>query len=122
MPPSSRPFMGATPYPGGVTFRVWAPFASRVAAAGTFNGMAADAHPLSSQGAGYWSTDVFGAKVGQQYKFVITNRDTGAVLWKNDPYARELTHSAGDSVIAAGDFTWSSEGYATPSWNELVVY
>ena len=29
--------MGAVPYDGGATFRVWAPFASKVSVAGTFN-------------------------------------------------------------------------------------
>ena len=35
---SQRPGMGAIPYAGGVTFRVWAPFASNVVVAGGFNG------------------------------------------------------------------------------------
>jgi len=119
---SSRPGMGALPYPGGVTFRVWAPFASGVAVAGTFNAWSPDATRLASEGQGYWSADVAGAAARDQYKFVITNPRLPAPLWKNDPYARELTSSAGNSVIAEPDYVWRSVGYSTPPWNELVIY
>src|SRR5438309_737252 len=35
---STRPGMGAVPYSGGTTFRIWAPGADRVQIAGDFNG------------------------------------------------------------------------------------
>src|SRR5687767_8248914 len=35
---SDRPGTGAVPFRGGTTFRVWAPFAKRVAVAGEFSG------------------------------------------------------------------------------------
>ena len=114
--------MGATPYVGGVTFRVWAPFARSIAVAGDFNGWSAATHLLSSEGNGYWSTDVAGAAIGAQYKFVVVNRDTGATLWRNDPYARELTNSNGNSVVADPDFTWTSANYKSVPWDDLVVY
>jgi 1,4-alpha-glucan branching enzyme len=114
--------MGALPYPGGVTFRLWAPFASVVAVAGTFNRWSPVATPLSSEGHDYWSVDVAGAAVRDQYKFVITNPGLPAPLWKNDPYARELTNSVGNSVVADPDYIWQSGGYSTPAWNELVIY
>ena len=121
---STKPGMGAIPYgDGGTTFRVWAPFASEVAVAGTFNNWSETEHPLCSEGNGYWSADVDAAKIGDAYQFVITNRDNGNVYWKNDPYAREMTHSAGDSVIVTREFEWGDEGgYRTPAWNEMVIY
>lgn len=122
MPASTRPFMGATPFDAGVTFRVWAPFARSVAVAGTFNGWSQTANPLFTEGNGYWSVDVNGAKVGDQYKFVIVGANAGSPLWKNDPYARELTQSNGNSVVADANFAWDSAGYQTPAWNEAVIY
>ena len=38
--------MGAIPYPGGVTFRVWAPHATAVAVVGTFNDWDPTGNPL----------------------------------------------------------------------------
>ena len=59
---SSRAGMGAVPYAGGVTFRVWAPFASAVSVAGSFNGWDAQVAPLAQEGNDYWSVDVAGAE------------------------------------------------------------
>jgi 1,4-alpha-glucan branching enzyme len=114
--------MGAVPYAGGVTFRVWAPFASAVSVAGSFNGWDAQVAPLAQEGNGYWSVDVAGAQVNDQYKFVITNPNLAEPLWKNDPYARSMTNSVGNSIIADPDYLWQSVGYSTPPWNELVIY
>ncbi|MBY0278679.1 alpha amylase C-terminal domain-containing protein [Candidatus Binatia bacterium] len=114
--------MGALPYGGGVTFRVWAPSANAVCVAGTFNGWSANAAPLTHESGGYWSTDVPGAGVGDRYKFVLTTPFAAAPLWKNDPYARSLTHSNGDSIVADPDYTWHDPGYSTPAWNSLVLY
>ena len=119
---SVRPGMGAIPYPGGVTFRVWAPFASGVAVAGSFNGWAIGAAAMASEGNGYWSLDIDGAAIGDEYKFVIDNPAIGASLWKNDPYARSMTNSMGNSIVAETQFVWQSQGYSTPPWNELVIY
>ena len=114
--------MGALPYPGGASFRIWAPHASGVAVAGSFNGWDPTAAPLALEGIGYWSVDVPGAAVGDEYKFVITNPAKGAPLWKNDPYARSMTSADGNGIIAGTDYIWQSRGYSTPPWNELVLY
>ncbi len=123
MPVSQRPFMGATPYDAGVTFRVWAPFAARISVAGDFNNWSPAATPLFSEGNGCWSADVPGAGVGNQYKFCILDAAQSR-LWRNDPYARAITHGDGglNSLIAATDETYSTPGYSTPPWNELVIY
>jgi 1,4-alpha-glucan branching enzyme len=121
MPPSSRPFMGAIPYDGGVTFRVWAPFAYSVQVQGDFNNFQPGA-PLFSEGNGYWSVDQAGAVVGQQYNFLITNAATGAVLTHVDPYSRSFRVRGGPSLIAPSDVPDLDPSYTTPAWNEMVIY
>ena len=105
--PSTKPGMGAIPYSGGVTFRTWAPFASNVTVAGTFNSFSSTANPLFAEGNGNWSVDVPGAVEGQEYKFVITN---GSAMWKKDPRGRAVVNSAGNSVIRGDTFDWSVYG------------
>ncbi len=106
---STRPGMGAIPYSGGVTFRVWAPNASAVKVAGTFNAFSATANPMFSEGAsGNWSVDVPGALDGQQYKFVVTNG--ASTIWKKDPRGREVVNSSGNSIVRADNFDWSVYG------------
>jgi 1,4-alpha-glucan branching enzyme len=112
--------MGALPYDDGVTFRVWAPHADEVAVVGTFNNWLQTAHPLAREGNGYWSADVPEAAVGDEYKFVIVNGSETS--WRIDPYAREVTNSAGNAVIYEPTFDWGVDGYATPSWDELIIY
>lgn len=121
MPPSGRPFMGATPYNGGATFRVWAPFASDVQVQGDFNNWKPGTH-LYSEGNGYWSADQPGAGVGQQYNYLITNISTGVVLTHVDPYSRAFRTRGGPSLIAPSDTQYKETPYTTPSWNEMVIY
>ena len=118
--PSSHPGMGAIPYPGGTTFRVWAPFATDVFVAGTFNSWSETANPLASEGNGYWSVDVPGAKPGDEYKYVIFNGSMK--LWRIDPYAKDVTSSVGNAIIVDADFDWGHGDYRTPAWNEMVIY
>ena len=117
--PSLRAGMGAIPYDGGVTFRVWAPNAEAVSVAGSFNEWSATASPLSSEGDGYWSADVAGARAGDEYKFIITNVEP---RWRMDPYARRVTRSNGNSVVYNPGFDWGTAEYRTPEPNELVIY
>lgn len=117
---SPRPGMGATPYAGGTTFRVWAPFAQSVHVAGTFNGWSGTAAPLQREPAGHWSLDVRRARPGQEYKFVLRNGTQ--TLWRIDPRARQVTSSVGNGVIVDDAFDWGSAPYRTPNWNELVIY
>ncbi|MCC6428871.1 MAG: alpha amylase C-terminal domain-containing protein [Phycisphaerales bacterium] len=105
--PSPKPGIGATPYSGGTTFRTWAPNATAVRVAGTFNSFSATANPLAFEGSGWWSVDVPGAVEGQEYKFVLIN---GSTIWKNDPRARQLTSSVGNSIIRGDTFDWSVYG------------
>ncbi len=118
--PSSHLFMGAIPYPGGVTFRVWAPFADGVSVAGDFNSWSAGENPLAPETAGYWSVDVDGASAGQQYKFVIHTGSTA--IWRVDPYAKHVTNSVGNGIISDSAFDWGNQAFQAPGWNEMVVY
>ena len=111
--------MGAFPGQQGVGFRTWAPFASKVSVKGDWSNTP---NPLTNEGNGYWSTMVPNVPLGATYKFVIVNRDTGEQLEKNDPYAREVTNSAGIGVVADPNFTWTAMSYVSPPWNELVIY
>ncbi len=125
--PSLHTGMGATVYTdlngvAGTAFRVWAPFATAVQLAGDFNGWSATASPLASEGNGNWSLDVRNLGHGAHYRFVIDG--PSGTLWKNDPHARKLTNSVGDSVVIDPDrFDWGTgSGYSTPAWNEMVIY
>jgi 1,4-alpha-glucan branching enzyme len=112
--------MGTIRIPGGVAFRLWAPFASKVFAAGGFNDWSTSANPLASEGNGYWSGEVKGVKIGDQYQFAIQNG--GDLLWRTNPYASEVVNSSGNSVIHDPNFDWSDDIFTMPAWNELVIY
>ena len=113
--------MGTILYPGGAAFRVWAPFASEVFAAGDFNHWSTTANPFASEGNGYWSVDVPGAKIGDEYQFVIRNGAQPLIRRKN-PYASEVVNSSGNALIHDPSFDWTGDNFVMPSWNELVLY
>lgn len=119
MAASQRSGKGAVPFSAGTTFRVWAPFADKVAVAGSFNGESRTADPLFREPSGYWSADTK-AKTGDRYWYVITNGTQ--ILEKNDPWARELTHSKGESIVPDPKFDWEGDDFRLAPWNELVIY
>lgn len=121
-PNQRRPGMGAIPYEGGTTFRVWAPNAQKVAVTGSFNWWDNNSPVLLNENNGYWAADIPGVRLYDQYKYVITNRDSGNVFWKNDPYSKEMTNSAGDSVVMPQGFSWKIPDFHIPSWNEVIIY
>src|SRR5437899_8957097 len=119
--PTNRKGMGTILYDGGAAFRVWAPFASSVGVAGTFNAWSATANPFASEGNGYWSADVPGVKVGDEYQFVIR---TGAqpLIWHKNPYASSVVNSSGNAIVHDPNFNWTGDNFTMPAWNELVIY
>lgn len=119
--PSARPGMGTIIYPVGAAFRVWAPFATSVGVAGTFNAWSTTAHPLASEGNGYWSADVPGVNVGDEYQFVITN-GTLPLMWRKNPYASSVVNSSGNAIVHDPSFDWSGDNFTMAPWNELVIY
>lgn len=112
--------MGSILHNHGVFFRVWAPHALKVFVTGEFNEWSDSTHELDQEGNGYWGLNVSSAKACQQYKYIL-HTDAGN-LYKNDPYAKEVTGSAGNSVIIDPAFNWSAETFQMPDWNKLVIY
>lgn len=113
---SSKSGMGAWVDSGDTTFRVWAPNASTVVVAGSFNSWSTSANPLVSEAGGTWSVDVPGDQRGENYKYVIDG-----TLWKNDPRATDVTNSVGESIVTApASYSWSS--FTTPGWQDLIIY
>jgi 1,4-alpha-glucan branching enzyme len=112
--------MGAIPHAAGTSFRVWAPHAEAVAVIGSFNKWNPRKHPLQPEAKGYWAADVPTAQVGDEYKFQLKTKDNA--VDRNDPYARQVTHSSGTSVVADPSFDWGDDHFRMPAWNELVIY
>ncbi|MER7582051.1 alpha-amylase family glycosyl hydrolase [Kitasatospora sp. NPDC097691] len=119
------PGMGAIPEPDGTGFRVWAPHAGAVSVLGSFDGWATP-HPMATEGDGCWAVRLEEAGPGDEYKYVVTTRDTelsqNTERWKIDPYARRLTGSVGNAVIEAATFDWGKEEWHPPDLDELVIY
>ncbi len=114
--------MGAVPWPGGVTFRVWAPNAESVAVHGSFEGWTDGGIAMARDGdTGHWSVDVPDAGPGDEYRFLVGS--AGGVRSRLDPRARQLTNSVGNAVVTDPDaFDWGSTEFRTPDWNDLVIY
>src|SRR5262245_11299528 len=102
--PVPRPDLppGSTLLAEGAAFRVWAPFATAASIAGTVNDWSASATPLAAEGTGWWSGVAPGARIGDQYKFVLRNSDRE--LWRINPYAHEVTSSTGNAVLHDRNF------------------
>ncbi len=113
---------GSVPDEAGTSFRVWAPNASSVAVAGSFNGWSKSSHPLTHDGSGCWSGRVEGAKPGDQYKYVVEHDGIELQPWRPDPCARAMTSSIGDSIIYDTRFDWGDGVFQAPGWDELVIY
>ena len=116
--------MGAIPYDGGTTFRVWAPHATAVFVIGSFDGWAMNRTPLARDGdgtTGTWSADVPGVTPGTEYRFTIRTPD--AELSRMDPYARTVTSSVGNGIVYDhGAFDWGGDTFQAPGWDDLVIY
>lgn len=113
--------MGAIAHAKGIYFRVWAPNAKSVSVVGTFNKWKEDSHLLEHEENGYWGGNVPEAKIGDEYKFLLTT-PTGK-LQRNDPYARQMTNSIGNSIVYDSNaFHWGNDNFHLPSWNNLIIY
>ncbi len=124
---SSRPGWGATPYAGGVTFRVWAPNATNVSVAGEFNGWSQASHRLvrESTTSGVWSADVAGTLSGQ-YKYVLQNPSNmpGWSGWRTDPRSRRVNAADNYNSIIYNptSYNWQGQAFAPTGFSHLVVY
>ena len=117
------PGMGAIYTDAGTTFRVWAPHATEVFVSGEFNNWHFAQYPLHHEEKGYWAVHVPGVQRWQQYKFRIIS--PFGEFFRNDPYAKQLTSSIGNSqVIDPQEFDWGPQEaeFRMGAWNELVIY
>ncbi|MDP6539085.1 MAG: alpha-amylase family glycosyl hydrolase [Planctomycetota bacterium] len=125
--PSSHPGLGANPFDdgqdgaAGFSFRTWAPNADGAFLVGDFNGWSDTATPMTSEGDGNFSVDVRELSAGSRYRYVLHN--ASQELWRNDPRAREVTSSVGDSIaVDPGAFDWGGGSFEMPAWNDIVLY
>src|SRR3954454_8724567 len=104
MAKSTQRGMGALPFGGGVGFCLWAPFATSVRVAGTFNSWSTQAHPLEAEGDGYWSRDVSQARVGDEYNALrwLEQRGCDGLRWDATGWIRNVRGSNTDHRAAAG--------------------
>src|ERR1700678_1590026 len=123
--PSTRPGMGSIPFPGGATFRVWAPDATAAAVSLAQPGGGSVSVPLAAEAGGIWSADVAGVGAGQQYQYVLTT--SPALPPKVDPYARNVVDGGSRDAAAAAvydeqDSAWGTAAWNSPGWADLVIY
>ncbi|MGZ9160437.1 MAG: alpha-amylase family glycosyl hydrolase [Candidatus Limnocylindrales bacterium] len=116
--------MGAHPFDGGTTFRVWAPHAEAVFVTGTFDDWAGDRHAMQRDEDGAsdtWSADIDGVAPGAEYRFTI--RTPTGDLSRVDPYARQMTSSVGNGVVYdPAAFDWGDHAFQMPAREDLVIY
>jgi len=92
----------------GTVFATWAPNAERVSVIGEFNQWDGRIHPMRVRGGGVWELFIPGLGAGALYKFEIRNRDSGEILSKTDPYARqyELRPNTAAVITAESEYQW----------------
>lgn len=113
--------LGITLENDGVHFCVWAPNADELSVVGTFNNWKPGKHMLEKGDDGYWTGFFNDVKVGDEYKFHL--KTPYGEFDRNDPCARQLTNSIGNSVVYdANAFDWGDDGYRLADWNKLVIY
>ncbi|MFZ9738970.1 MAG: alpha-amylase family glycosyl hydrolase [Prochlorotrichaceae cyanobacterium] len=115
--------LGAIPSATGTHFRVWAPHAEKVSVMGSFNQWSAEADPMKAEGDGYWVAEIANAHPGDEYQYAIVNEESHETFYRIDPYARQVTHSMGNSIIYDPTFDWGdSLDYTPPPLDDLVLY
>lgn len=110
---------GATPCVKGVDFKVWAPNATAVFLEGSFNNWEYDGIPLNSDKSGNWFAHVEKATIGDEYHFIIYNNEERLI--RIDPYARDMTNSAGNARICKKEFKRDTL-FNLPPLNEIIIY
>jgi len=75
----------------GVYFSVWAPNAENVSVVGNFNNWDNQSHKLFPRwdGSGIWEGFIPGLAEGEIYKYAIETKNSGMILEKGDPFARQ---------------------------------
>lgn len=105
----------------GYRFAVWAPHAQHVSLTGDFTDWQQPGIDMQREDDGVWWCETSDAQNGQAYKFVMINAH-GETVVKNDPRARLMTNSVGNSVIYDDDFAWQHSHYALPPVHQRIIY
>ncbi|HPN69255.1 MAG TPA: alpha-amylase family glycosyl hydrolase, partial [Saprospiraceae bacterium] len=113
--------LGASPNENGVYFRVWAPHADNVSVVGNFNDWNVDANEMVTEDGEFWSIQIENLKAGDEYKYAIKTK-SGDILHRNDPRAKLLTNSSGNSIVYQDNFDWEDDHFQLPPMNELIIY
>jgi len=98
----------------GVRFAVWAPNAERVSVIGNFNRWDGRINPMRARGGtGVWELFIPSLASDEIYKFEIRNRNTGAIMVKTDPYAREFELRPGTAakVSVSDKHVWKDDDW-----------
>ena len=110
-------YMGCHPFEDekgkGFVFRTWAPNAEKVTVLGDFNDWNNTAHEMKKISKnGVWEVFVYGAEVGDKYKYEITDANHYARL-KADPYAfaNETNGRTASIVYDINGYEWGDAGY-----------
>ena len=119
LPPSGKHY-GATPYDGGVEFRVWAPNAKAVAVIGEAAGASGRRALTLEAGTGTFAARLAGVKTGQRYRFAIASAD-GTEVQRVDPRARAMAGTE-SVIIDPRTYVWKTKGFTPPAREAAVVY
>ena len=104
----------------GTHFALYAPNATAVYVAGSFNSYSTTANPMTYVSGGVWETTVVGAAPGDTYKYVSSDfTDT----WVKDPYGKSFNGSENDNTIIINDsYSWGDSSWSRPAKEALVIY
>lgn len=114
LPPSGK-HMGATPVPGGVEFRVWAPNATAAFVVGDVG-----RHELAKEEGGTFAGRVDGAKAGQRYRFALRT-ETGSEIERLDPRGRAIEGGA-SVIVDPRSYAWKTAAFTPPARERAIVY
>ncbi|HLX54074.1 MAG TPA: alpha-amylase family glycosyl hydrolase, partial [Aquella sp.] len=97
----------------GIRFTTWAPNASSVCVIGDFCfwQMQAEYYMQRISNEGIWSVFIPNLWHGIKYKFAVTNRDSGHIVYKSDPYAisSELRPNTASVFNTQTDYKWNDD-------------
>jgi len=111
---------GAQPSDGGTRFAVWAPNASAVAVAGTFDDWSND-HQLVGSDSGVWTGWVDGAGVGDRYLYRVTDQH-GTTVEKSDPVGAAAEEAPGiSSIIADLEYEWNDADWMSTRGDRVAL-
>jgi len=99
---------------------VWAPNADSVSVVGEFNGWDLKQNEMMRDDHGCWFAKVSEAQFGQEYRYELCYG--GNTFTRVDPYARSVTNSVGNGILADLQFDWGNDSYKLPPRNETVIY